>query len=98
MVVGNIYRITRWAAVGVDPPAYGVAVDDNSLEVLHGGPFLADAEGMSFAHYWSAVDDSYDGSGWTVDRDDTVEIVPEDEVPDEVWTALAVYRLTGSVS
>jgi hypothetical protein len=74
------------------PPVWGVVVGNNNYHTVAAAllnyerePFITE-DGIPRWHNGS-------GRGWEYSADE-YDIVPDDEVPDEVWVALAKWRLT----
>jgi hypothetical protein len=100
---GTVLRLHMWDRNRLKEPAYAIVCDDNEhITLLHSDEQLELGEyhdptdppqGLSWIDYWQPVGDNFD---WSLDAWDLEEeVVPEDDVPAEVWARLALRKLIG---
>ena len=93
--IGTILRYTKFNDTVLDEPAWAVAEYREGDEGAEVGVCLFGNDQIE--HEWGFVKDDY-VAAYLNDQCDEFEIVPDDQVPDEVWTKLALLRLTGDAS
>jgi hypothetical protein len=96
MKIGDITRITEWDGDVVEPAGWAIVTENAQYHddepfvccVIGGGPTTSPWYDGTWLSRWG------DSKGWIPESHmDIWEVVPEDQVPDEVWAMLAKWRL-----